>query len=75
MIGLFEAGSELPVESLNSERVSHDCCFVDVGVVVPELSPVVSARSAAVPISLPAIAGVVSSAVFAGGGGLLRRCC
>ena len=71
MDGLIEAGSELPVESLNSECVTQDCCFVDVGVVVPELSPVVSARAAAVPMSLPAIAEVVSSAVFAGGGGVV----
>ena len=49
---------------------SQDCCFVDVGVVVPELSPVVSARVAAVPRSLPAIAEVFSSAVFDGGGGV-----
>ena len=44
---------------------SQDCCFVDVGVVVPELSPVVSAR-------VPAIAEVFSSAVFDGGGGLMQ---
>ena len=37
--------------------------------VVPQLSSVVSARAAAVPMSLPAIAEVFSSAVFAGGGG------
>ena len=34
---------------------------------LPEVSLVVSARAAAVPMSLPAIAEVVSSAVFAGG--------
>ena len=67
MVGLIKAGSELPVKSLNSEHVTQDCWCVDVGVVVPELSPVVSARAAAVPMSLPAIAEVVSSAVFAGG--------
>ena len=48
-------------------RVPQECCVVDVGMVVPELSPVVSAREAAVPMSLPDIAEVVSSAVFAGG--------
>ena len=67
MVGLIEAGSDIPVELLHSESVSQDCCFVDVGVVVPELSLVVSARAAAVPMSLPAIAEVFSSAVFAGG--------
>ena len=67
MICLMEAGSELPVESLESVRVTQDCLSVDVGVVLPELSPVVSARAAAVSMSLPAIAEVVSSAVFAGG--------
>ena len=36
----------------------------------PEVSPVVSARAAAVSMSLPAIAEVVSSAVFARGGGV-----
>ena len=30
MVGLIAAGSELPVDSLKSERVIHDCCFVDV---------------------------------------------
>ena len=39
--------------------------------VVPELSPGVSERAAAVLTSLPAIAEVVSFAVFAGGGGLV----
>ena len=48
MVGLIAAGSELPVDSLKSERVIQDCCFVDVGGVVPELSPVGSARAAAV---------------------------
>ena len=74
MISLMEAGSELPVESLESERVTQDCLSVDVGVVVPELSSVVSARAAAVSMSLPAIVEVVSSAVFArgaGGGGVV----
>ena len=51
----------------NSERVLPDCCFIDVGVLVPEMFPVVSARGAVVPMSLPAITEVSSSAVFAGG--------
>ena len=51
----------------NSERVLSDCCFIDVGVLVPEMFPVVSARGAVVPMSLPAITEVFSSAVFAGG--------
>ena len=67
VIGLMEAGSELPVESLNSERVTQDCLSVDVGVVVPELSPVVSARASAVPMSLPAIAEVFPLSFFPGG--------
>ena len=36
MVGLIEAGSELPANLLDSERVSQDCRVVDVGVVVPE---------------------------------------
>ena len=48
-------------------RVTQDCLSVDVGVVLPELSPVISARAAAVSMSLPAIAEVVYSAVFIGG--------
>ena len=39
-------------------------------VALPDVSPVVFAGAAAVPVSLPAVAGVVSSAVFAGGGGV-----
>ena len=41
--------------------------------VLPEMSPVVFAGLAAVPVSLPAVAGAVPSAVFAGGGSLLTR--
>ena len=40
---------------------------IDVDVALPEVSPAVFARVAAVPVSLPAITGVVSSAVFARG--------
>ena len=72
MVGLIEDESDLPAGLLGSERVV-DCCFIDVGVLVPERSPVVSARGAAVPTSLPTITEVFSSAVCAGGGG--GRCC
>ena len=71
MVGLVEAGSDFPVELLHSERVLPDCGFGDVGVLVPEMFPVVSARGAAVPMSLPAVTEVFSSAIFAGGGGSL----
>ena len=54
MVGLIEAGSELPVDLLDSERVSQDCCVVDIGMVVPEQSPVVSVRVAAVLMHFPA---------------------
>ena len=47
----------------------------DVDVALPEVSPAVFAGAAVVAVSLPAITGVVSSAVCAGGGGgsLLMR--
>ena len=67
MIGLVEAGSDLPVGLLHSERVLPDCSFSDVGVLVPEMSQVVSAGGAAVLMSLPAVTEVFSSAIFAGG--------
>ena len=70
MVGLTEEGRDLPVEFLGSERVVPDCCFLDVDVLVPERSPVISARGAAVPTSLPTITEIYSSVVFAGG-----RCC
>ena len=66
MIGLIEEGSDLPANLLDSEPVLPDCCFIDIGVLVPERSPVVSARGAAVPTSLPTISEVFSSAVLAG---------
>ena len=66
MIGLIEDGSDLPAELLDSDPVLPDCCVIDVGVLVPESSPVVSARGA-VPTSLPTICEVFSSAVLAGG--------
>ena len=71
MVGLIDDGSDRPAELLDSEP---DCCFMDV-VLVPERSPVVSARGAVVPTSLPTslptITEVFSSAVLAGGS-LLR---
>ena len=67
MIGLIEDGSDLPADLLDSQPVLPDCCFIDIGVLVPEMSPVVSARGAAVPTSLPTISEVFSSAVLAGG--------
>ena len=63
-VGLSDDGSDCPAELLNSES---DCCFMDDGVLVPKRSPVVSARGAAVPTSLPTISEVFSSAVLAGG--------
>ena len=73
MVGLVEAGSDLPVELLHSECVLPGCGFRDVGVLVPEMSPVVSAGSAAVLMSLPAVTEVFSSAIFSGGGSLLMQ--
>ena len=70
MVGLFDDGSDRPTELLDS---GPDCCCMDVGVLIPERSPVVSARGAAVPTSLPTITEVFSSAVLAGGGGSLLR--
>ena len=64
-VGLNDDVSDCPVVLLNSES---DCCFMDDSVLVPERSPVVSARGAAVLTSLPTISEVFSSAVLAGGG-------
>ena len=58
-VGLGEDGSGCPVELLNSES---DCCFMDDDVLVTEMFPVVSARGAAVPTSLPTMSEVFSSA-------------
>ena len=69
-VGLSNDGSDRPAELLNSES---DGCFVDESVFVPEMSPVVSVGGTAVPTSLPTISEVFSSAVLAGGGGLLLR--
>ena len=54
MVGLVEAGSDFPVELLHSERVLPDCGFGDVGVLVPEMCPVVSVgRVETVPPATP----------------------
>ena len=63
-VGLSNDGIDCPTELLNSET---DCCFVNDGVLVPEMFPFVSVRGAAVPTSLPTISEVFSSAVLAGG--------
>ena len=70
---LTDTLSKLPAELLECVfRVTEDCLSVDVDVALPEVSPAVFAGAAAVPVSLPAITGVVSSAVFAGGSLLMR---
>ena len=58
VIFLTDTGSELPVESLEYMRITQDWLSVDVDEVLLEVSPVMSARAAALPF-LP------------GGGGLL----
>ena len=68
-VDLSNDGSDRPVELLKSES---NGCVVKESVLVPEMSPVVSARGTAVPMSLPTISEVFSSAVLAGGL-LLRR--
>ena len=68
MVGLIEDGSDLPIALLDPEHVLSDCCIVDVSVLVPERSPVVSARGSAVPTSSLTSSEVFSSAVLAGGG-------
>ena len=67
-VGLSDDGSDRSAELFNSES---DGCLVDESVFVPEMSPVISARGAAVPTSLPTISEVFPSAVLAGGS-LLR---
>ena len=46
--------------------LESDCCVMDEIVLVPEMSPIVSMRSAAVPTFLPAMSEVFSLAVLAG---------
>ena len=60
------------------EPVLSDCCIVDISIVdisvlVPERSPVVSARGSFVLTSLPTISEVFSSAVLVGGGGVVAE--
>ena len=57
--------SDCPADLLHSKS---DGCFVVECVLVPEMSPIVSARGAAVLTSLPTISEVFSSAVLARGG-------
>ena len=60
----FVDGCGRPAGWLDSES---DCCVMDEIVLVPEMSPIVSMRSAAVPTFLPAMSEVFSLAVLAGG--------
>ena len=60
--------SDLPITLLDPEHVLSGGCIVDVSELVPERSPVVSARGSAMPTSLPTISEVFSSAVLVGGG-------
>ena len=64
----FVDGCGRPAGWLDSES---DCCVMDEIVLVPEMSPIISMRSAAVPTFLPAMSEVFSLAVLAGGS-LLR---
>ena len=65
----FVDGCGRPAGWLDSES---DCYVMDEIVLDPEMSPIVSVRSAAVPTFLPTMFEVFSLAVLAGGGG---RCC
>ena len=49
VIFLSDTGSELPVESLKSVRITRNCLSVGVDEALPDVSPVVSTRAAAVP--------------------------
>ena len=57
-------------ELLESVCDTEDSLLVASNVVLPELSLVVFAGTAAVPVSLPVVVGVVPSAVITGGGGV-----
>ena len=63
-------GSGHPAGWLDTES---DCCVVDEIILDPEMSPIVSMRSAAGPTLLPTKSEVFSLAVLVGGGG--GRCC
>ena len=66
----FGDGCGRPAGWLDSES---DCCVMDEMVLDPEMSPIVSVRSAAVPAFFPTKSEVFSHAVLAGGGGSLLR--
>ena len=63
----METGSELSIELLESVCGKENGVRVDVDVASPDVFPAVFAGAAAVPTSLSAITGVVSSAVFTEG--------
>ena len=65
----FGDGCGHPVGWLDSES---DCCVMDEIVLDPDMSPIISVRSVAVPTFLSTKSEVFSLAVLAGGGG---RCC
>ena len=66
----FGDGCGRPAGCLDSES---DCCVMDEIVLDPEMSPIISVRSEAVPAFLPTKSEVFSLALLAGGGG--GRCC
>ena len=65
----FVVGCGCPAGWLEYES---DCCVMDEIVLVPEMSPIISMKSAVVPTFLPALSEVFSLAVLAGGS-LLRQ--
>ena len=68
VVTLVDRGGR-PAGWLDSES---DCCVIDEIVLDPEMIPIVSVRSAAVPTFLPTMSEVFSLAVLAGGS-LLRQ--
>ena len=66
----FVVGCGCPAGWLDSES---DCCVMDKIVLVPEMSPIISMKSAVVPTFLPTLSEGFSLAVLAGGGGSLLR--
>ena len=62
-----ETGNKLSTELLESVWGTNNGVRADVDVASPDMSPAVFAGAAAVPVSLSAITGVVSSAVFTEG--------
>ena len=67
-----DTARELSTELLGPVCVTKNGVHVDVDVASPDVSPAVFAGTAAVPVSLPAITGVVYSAVYWGGSWLMR---